>query len=481
MALEQLTSKRSGWRLEVAGRWQRLLRHPARLVLLSFVAVIGAGTVLLSLPWASAHGRSIGFVDALFTAASATCVTGLVTLDTGADFSLFGQLVILACIQIGGLGLMTFTTLFAVALGNRMGIAGRVALQESFHHSATGNVKRLIVHVVLATLAAEFAGAVALASWWLYRGSPFSVSYTLYSAAFHSISAFCNAGFSLYSDSLIRFQTDWFTLWVFSGLIILGGIGFLVSLDVREYVVRRLRRSGRPLQRPRLSLHTKFVLAVTTILLAVGTVSYYFLERDGLLARLALEDAWLNAWFCSVTARTAGFNTLDYGLMSAPALLCTMVLMFIGASPGSTGGGVKTSTFGLLVAHALFRWRGHAGPHAFGRSIPEETINRAGSVLMAAVAVVIVAGSFVMALETRAGHPLQSQAGFAPVLFETISAFGTVGLSMGITTKLTATTKLLLSLVMLIGRVGPLTLALGMIMARRDTLYRYAEENVMVG
>jgi trk system potassium uptake protein TrkH len=313
----------------------------------------------------------------------------------------------------------------------------------------------------------------------------------LYPAVFHAVSAFCNAGFALFPDNVTRFRSDPVTIAVISALIIAGGLGFLVGLDVKEYIqqrwfrklwpgpVRRRVEAIRP--RPRLSVHTKFVLTVTAVLLLVGTISYYGLERLGVLAGMSDGDAWLNAWFCSVTARTAGFNTVDYGQMGGPALLCTMVLMFIGASPGSAGGGVKTSTFGLLVVYAVFRWRGHDSPHAFGRSIPQDTLDKASSVVIAGVAVIILAGSLLMSTEARTMDAAESQAKFLPVLFETFSAFGTVGLSMNFTPVLTNAGKLLVSLVMFIGRVGPVTVALAVGVPRLRHRYRYAEENVMVG
>jgi trk system potassium uptake protein len=472
-------------------QWLPRSLHPAQLIVLSFGLVILAGTLLLWTPAASATGESIGLVDAFFTATSATCVTGLAVFDTGERFTTFGQLVILTCIQIGGLGLMTFTTVLLVATGRRLAIADRIAIQESFHHSPTGQLRQLIVYIFSATLMTELIGALALASWWFMKGVYATPAEALYSGIFHSVSAFCNAGFALFPDNVTRFRGDGFVVAVITFLIIAGGLGFLVGLDVKEYVQQRwFRRTWsktiatrveaiRP--RPRLSLHTKFVLSVTAALLLVGTISYYGLERFGVLAGMNEKDAWLSAWFCSVTARTAGFNTVDYGQMSGPALLCTMVLMFIGASPGSAGGGIKTSTFGLLLVYGLFRWRGHEGPHAFGRSIPRETVDRASSVVIAGVAVIILAASFLMSTEARSLDPGESQARFLPVLFETFSAFGTVGLSMGITGKLTAAGKIILSLVMFIGRVGPVTLALSMGVPRVPIRYRYAEENVMVG
>jgi trk system potassium uptake protein len=472
-------------------RWLPGRFHPAQIVVMSFGAVIALGTLLLALPLSTQSGQSMRLIDAFFTATSATCVTGLALFDTGTYFSVFGQIVILICIQIGGLGLMTFTTIFLVTTGRRLAIADRVAIQESFHHSRTDQVGTLIRHIVIATLVTEALGAGLLASWWMYTGAFTTAWPALYSAIFHSISAFCNAGFSLHPDSAVRFRNDPFVLSVFSALIIAGGLGFLVSLDVREYLRRRFFLTFAPHAaharlenvgpRPRLSLHSKLVLSVTGMLLLAGTVTYYFLERGGAFRDMSGGAALLNAWFCSVTARTAGFNTVDYAGLSGPALLCTMVLMFIGASPGSTGGGVKTSTFGLIVTYALFRWRGHEVAHVFNRSIQRETVDRATAVVVAAVGILILAASVLMTTEARLPGAAESQARFLPVMFETFSAFGTVGLSMGITAQLSDAGRLALSILMLVGRVGPLTLALAIGSRAQRAKFRYAEENVMVG
>lgn len=472
-------------------RWLPHTLDPARLVVLSFALVIGAGTLLLMLPMASRTGEPLRALDAFFTATSATCVTGLAIHDTSARFSVFGQLVILGCIQVGGLGLMTLTTVFLVATGRRLRIADRIALQESLYHSPTGKLSTLILYIAGATFLTELVGAMALAWWWLRRGVYGDVGEALYSGVFHAVSAFCNAGFALFPDNLIQFRDDPVVVGIISALIIAGGLGFLVGLDVMEYVQQRYLLHLWPVEMrerlkairpcPRLSLHTKFVLVVTAALLFVGTVSYYYLERQLAFAGMSDREAWLNAWFCSVTARTAGFNTVDYLRVSAPGLLCTMVLMFIGASPGSTGGGVKTSTFGLLITFALYRWRGHGAPHAFRRAIPQEAAERATAVVVTAVAVVVLGASFLMAVEARDARVAESQARFLPVMFETFSAFGTVGLSMGMTGHLTDMGKLIVSVLMFIGRIGPLTIALAIGSRRVKTMYVYAEENVMVG
>jgi trk system potassium uptake protein len=470
-----------------------VIRHltPVQIVVLSFASVILIGTILLTLPFSTQNGEGLALIDAFFTATSATCVTGLVVVDTGTTFSVFGQLVILACIQIGGLGLMTFTTVFLVAAGRRLAIADRIAIQESFTHQPTGEIKTLVRYIVIATFLTEAVGATILTLWWTVQNRFETFGETVYSAIFHSISAFCNAGFSLYEDSLTQFQSDAVTIFIFSGLIISGGLGFLVGLDIKEFIqIRFFRRFwSRGVQervdairpRARLSVHTKFVLWTTGSLLLIGVVSYYFLERNGLFREMPFGVAWLNSFFCSVTARTAGFNTVDFGQMGAAAILCTMVLMFIGASPGSTGGGVKTSTFGLLVAYSITRWRGRVNLNIFNRTVSQESIDRAGAVVIAAIALIILAGSALIATETYYLSAKESQFLFASVIFETISAFGTVGLSLGQTAVLTPVGKIIICIVMFVGRTGPLTLALAISKRKRRAQLRFAEENVMVG
>lgn len=463
--------------------------HPAQLVVLSFAVVILVATALLSLPFATRSGQRMPLVDALFTATSATCVTGLIVVDTGTFFSTFGQLVILACIQVGGLGLMVFTTVFLMITGRRLAISNRVAIQESFHHAPTGRIATLIKYIVVASLSIEAVGALLLTVRWWDRFE--TAEETIYHAVFHAVSAFCNAGFALQADSLTKFQSDPVIIIVMSSLIVIGGLGFFVGLDLKEYFQRSLptrslsRRVPRSdelfVRRPRLSVHTKFVLLTTLSLLVVGTVSFFVLEQRGLLANMTAGEAWLNAYFCAVTPRTAGFNTVDFANLSGAALLCTMVLMFIGASPGSAGGGVKTSTFGLLIAYSLSRWRGQTGLHVFKRTVPQDSIDKAGAVVVAAIALVILAASALMATETHGLSASESQDQFLNIMFETISAFGTVGLSLGQTPLLSVGGKLIVSVVMFIGRTGPLTLALAISLRQKRAQYRYAEENVMVG
>lgn len=431
------------------------------------------GTLLLSLPVAHA-AEPVSVLDAFFTATSATCVTGLTVVDTGTRFSPFGQAVVLGLIQIGGLGLMTFAVFVGIALGGRVAFSERMVIQESMHHTPSAGVRRLVRYVLAFTLVSEAVGALWL---WLRLRQDLPPGAAAWSAVFHSVSAFCNAGFGLFPDSLVRYRGDLTVNLAITGLIILGGLGFLASMELRDQLLARLRR----LRPPQATLHTRLVLLVTAVLLAGGALAYLVLEWDNVLHDLPPGERLLAAWFLSVTSRTAGFNTVDYGQLSSATLFLTIFLMFVGGSPGSTGGGIKTTTFGLLVALVVARWRGRGRASVFHRTIPHAVMDRALLLAMLAWALVSLAiGLLVMA--ESAGVPHQrEEPRFVALMFEAVSAFGTVGLSTGITAGLGATSKLVLIALMFMGRVGPLTLILAMSPRQQRGRFRYAEENVMVG
>lgn len=439
----------------------------------SFLAAIGAGTVLLAMPFAHAGDR-VGLLDALFTATSAVCVTGLTVVDTGSRFSPAGQAVVLLLIQLGGLGIMTFAVFVGVLLGRRVAFTDRMAIQDSFQHTPKAGLRRLLRHVLVFTLATEAAGAALLA---LRFGREYPPAEAAWQSVFHAISAFCNAGFSLFPDSLVRYRGDGLVNGVVSGLVVIGGLGFLVSMELREQVLARLR--GR--RAPRLSLHSRLALTVSGALLAVGTVVYLVLGSGNVLGGLPPGERLLAASFQSVTARTAGFNTVDYGQMSSEALFFTVFLMFVGASPGSTGGGIKTTTFGLLVALVVARWRSRGRASVFRRTIPHPVMDRALLLALLAWAIVSLGIGLIAAAETP-GVPFREEVpGFLALMFEAVSAFGTVGLSTGITAGLAPASKLVLIALMYAGRVGPLTLVLAVGPRPERGRFRYAEENVMVG
>ena len=439
----------------------------------SFAVVIASGTLLLSLPFAHG-GEPVSFIDALFTSTSAVCVTGLTVVDTGSRFSPAGQAVVLSLIQVGGLGLMTFAVFVGVLLGRKVSFTDRMVIQDSMHHTPKAGVRRLVRYVLAFTLATEAAGAALL--WLRFRGQ-FPAGEAVWQSVFHSVSAFCNAGFGLLADNLVRYRGDVLVNLVVTGLIVVGGLGFLVNMELWDQVRLRLRGSRAPLP----TLHTRLVLTVTAALLVAGTVAFLALEWGNVLRDLPFRERVLAAWFQSVTPRTAGFNTIDYGQVSSDTLFFTIFLMFVGASPGSTGGGIKTTTFGLLVALVVARWRGHGRATVFHRTIPHAVMDRALTLALLAWVLVSLSVGLLVATETR-GVPFDAaEPRFLALMFEAVSAFGTVGLSTGLTASLSGAGKLVLVALMYAGRVGPLTLVLVVGPRPRRGRFRYAEENVMVG
>ena len=426
------------------------------------------GSLLLALPISAAPGHDIALLDAFFTATSAICVTGLVVVDTPVAFSTFGHVVILLLIQAGGLGYMTISTVLAAALGRSISLQERLTLQEALNADTMEGLVRFASVVFRVTLAFELTGAAILAiRWWPDLGPT-----ALWYGVFHSVSAFNNAGFALWSNNLIPWRADPTVNLVITGLIIAGGLGF--------FVIRELARARTG--RLQLSIHTKIVLVATGVLLVGGTVAFLALESSNArtLGPLPLGERVLAAWFQSVTARTAGFNTIDNGAMTEAGLFVTMALMFIGASPGGTGGGVKTSTFSLTVAALWGTVRGDGETTIFKRRIPRETIGKAFFICLIAF----------LALNAVAGIVLISEGrSLMATLFETTSAFGTVGLSMGeagapvsLSGFFTPVGKVMMMLMMFVGRVGPLTLAIAL--AHRAAMtpkIRYPEGKVLIG
>ncbi len=450
-----------------AGIIEQVRLQPVRLMALSFVGLIAVGTLFLTFPAATADGRGTPFLDALFTATSATCVTGLVVRDTPVYFSFFGELVILALIQLGGLGIMTFSASLAVIFGRRLGLSRRQTMSAMIEEARDVDIARTLRYIVLLTLLAEAVGALLLFVRWLDQFS--TPGQALYQAVFHSVSAFCNAGFSLFSDSLVRFRADLLVNFVIIGLVLVGGMGFSV---VHEVVSRRTLRSNPTGLLRRLTVHSRLVLYTSGLLVVAGTVAFFFLEYDNALANLGLGSKLLAALFQSVTPRTAGFNTVPLENLRPVTMLLWSILMFIGASPGGTGGGIKTSTVAVFFLAVRNRIAGREDVEFRGRLVPRDVVYRATSI--AAVSAAIVVGFFALLLLTEQGS-------FAGVLFETVSAFGTVGLSTGITPKLTVAGRLLIIILMYVGRLGPLTLALAMRARESRPAIAYPEARILVG
>jgi trk system potassium uptake protein TrkH len=393
---------------------------PVNLPLLSFALLIIIGTILLMLP-AAANGPRLAPrlapVDALFTATSATCVTGLVVVDTGSRLSLFGQWVVLVLIQCGGLGIMTFSTVLIMLMTGRVSFIQRSVIQDTFTHRPDIRLPSLVLHVVIFTLVLEAAGAALL---FLRFSGMYNPGRALYFAVFHAISAFCNAGFGLYSQSLMDFSGDPLVSLTVALLIICGGIGFLVMLELK----RVLFRSHKARRARRLSVHSKLVLTLTALLLTVGTLGFLLYEWNNSMAGLSLPAKVMAAFFQSVTARTAGFNTLNFGKMANVTLLFTILLMFIGAASGSTGGGIKVNTLGVLFALSRSRLRGEETTSIFRRTLTAETVGRAISVLVVAVIVIYAATMALTVSELGTTIHAESRGLFLELLFEVAQCRG---------------------------------------------------------
>jgi len=451
---------------------KRYSPRPSHILILSFVAAISAGTALLKLPLATESGISL--IDALFTATSATCVTGLVVVDTGIEFTRFGQGVIMILIQLGGLGIMTASTLFLLLIGSQISLKGRTLIQDTLIQQPFKDTYVLIKNVIKFTIFFELIGTMILFLRWV---KVFDPPKALFYAIFHSVSAFNNAGFALFSNSFIGYKDDLLVNLVIMALIVLGGIGFFVLFELKtSFLSDRHKR-----RRHRLSLHSKLVLTITGVLIVLGAAVIFLLEKDNVLSELPLKTKLLASFFQSITPRTAGFNTLDYSLMTNSTLFFTVFLMFVGACPGSTGGGIKTSTLGVFIALVKSKLKSRDDVNIFKRTIPEEVISRTISVIVISLIFITLFTFALMITELRHLSHMESRGEFFEILFEAVSAYGTVGLSIGVTSSLTFMGKILISLLMLIGRLGPLTIAMSVVAAREKGRFQYPEESAMIG
>jgi len=442
--------------------------NPGRRIAAYFAGAIIVGTILLSLPVSGSNGP-IGVIDALFTATSAVCVTGLTVIDTGTGFSLFGQIVILILIQLGGLGIMTFATALFAALGSTLSFGDRFGLLQSFLAKDGGKPISLLKAVIITTLSLELIGAIFL--FFKFRVD-FGIAKAAYYAIFHSVAAFCNAGFSTFSSNLENYRTDIGMIAIFSALIICGGLGFAVIHELFD----KLRDRN-----ARLSLHTKLCLTGTLALLVIGTASFFVAEYQNALQGRSFINGLANAFFQSVTSRTAGFNTIPQTGLTELSLMITMLLMFIGACPGSTGGGIKITTLAVILLLVYNRFVGRNYITVFRRSISQESIVRALTVFILSSFVILLAICLLMFIEKLPLAHNIAHGWLDEVMFETISAFGTVGLSLGLTPKLSDFGKLVITLTMFTGRIGLLTLAYALAGPLKQGEIVYAEEPVMTG
>ncbi|NOZ61398.1 MAG: hypothetical protein GXO74_06925 [Calditrichaeota bacterium] len=443
----------------------------SRILIASFLIIILIGTALLSLPQA-VHGQRLSLADALFTATSATCVTGLIVVDTGAKFTHFGQLVILIMIQLGGLGIMTFSTFFVFLLVGKFTFSERTIIQETMTQSPFKNIASLLKTIFFFTAFIEIVGGILLA----FRFLPtMGLHKSLYFGIFHSISAFCNAGFSLFSDSFIHYRSDISVNLILITLIVLGGLGFVVLHEIRHFIFQRRKDKAR-----KLSFHSRVVISISAVLIIAGTVIFFLLEWGNAIEKMPLAGKFFVSLFQSITCRTAGFNTVDISILSNSTLFFMIILMYIGASPGSCGGGIKTTTAGVIWAMLRARFKNLQEVNIAYRRLPEEIVSRAISIAFFSSVIIIVATILLMITEQGSISHQASRGLFLETLFEVVSAFGTVGLSTGITSTLSVAGKIILALTMFIGRLGPLTIALA-IGQKQLPSFKYAQEKLLIG
>lgn len=434
-------------------------------IALGFLIIIITGTLLLMLPVSSRDGRPTGFLDALFTATSASCVTGLVVVDTYTHWSMFGQIVIICMIQVGGLGFISLGVILALLLGRKVSLRHRGLMQESVNTLQLGGIVKLTKKMIIGTLIFEGIGAVILAIRFSFMMSP---GRAVFYGIFHSISAFCNAGFDLLGcygeyNSLCGFEGDWTINLTISALVIIGGLGFVVWDDIskNKFNIKRYR------------LHSKIVLAVTAFLLAAGTVLFMIFEWNNTMKGMNAPTRFLASFFSSVTPRTAGMNSVDTRALTPASKLLTMILMFIGGSPGSTSGGAKTTTLFVMVAYLWTTMRGKYGIDVFSRRLKEDVVRKAALVIGVNMLLFIIGAMVIFAV--------QPSLGFSDVIFEVISGISTVGMTTGITRSLGTASRIVIILLMYCGRIGSLSFALSFSENKRIVPLQQPEEEINIG
>ncbi|MEG0773161.1 TrkH family potassium uptake protein [Clostridium sp.] len=440
---------------------------PVQIVVIGFAITILIGAMILSLPIAAANGESTPFVDCLFTATSAVCVTGLVTVDTGTHWSYFGKTVIVLLIQVGGLGFMSFATLFSLIIGKKITLRERLVMQESLNSNSLQGLVKLVKYILIFTFSIELAGAILFSTQFI---PDFGIAKGIYYSIFHGISFFCNAGFDLMGNfkSLTEYHNNSVVILTASALIAIGGLGFIVWDEIYHY--KRIKR---------FSLHSKVVLSMTGILIITGTVLFFMFEYNnpGTMQPMSLKGKVLSSILASISPRTAGVNSVNLAAMTSASILLTIILMFIGGSPGSTAGGIKTTTFGILFMTVVSVIKGREDTEYFKKRINKDIVYKALAVTVIGLGLVIAVTMILSFTERGSGRP------FEYYLYEATSAFGTVGLTLGLTQELTTFGKILVALTMYAGRVGPLSIALALTIKKHDkgNTIRYPEDKILVG
>lgn len=450
---------------DINNKIESIKMNPSQFLILWFAILIFLGATLLNLPFASVDGMSIGFIDALFTAASAVCVTGLTVVNTAMYWTLFGKIVILLLIQIGGLGIMTMATLIALMLGKRITLKDRLLMQEELNTNSIQGIVRLTRNIIGSTIVIESIGAVFLSFVFI---KDYGVIKGIWFAIFHAISAFCNAGFDIIGNGLVNYVGNPIVNIVISMLVIIGGIGFYVLWDI----IRNKRFK-------KFTLHTKLVLIITGMFLVLGFFVLLILEYTNIntLGNLNFGEKILASLFQSMTPRTAGFNTIEISSLRMPTVVIMLLFMFIGGSPGSTAGGVKTTTIGVVLITIYSIVKGNKDIEIFSRRISNLLIFRAIAVIGIAFLIIMLVSLLLTITEVNSGFD------FLDIIFEITSAFGTVGLSRGLTPYLSIVGRLIITCTMFIGRIGPLTMAFAFALKQRKNkgYYRYPEGKILVG
>ena len=443
---------------------------PYWILLDSFIVIIFIGTVLLTLPISSATGERVPVIDSLFTTTSAVAVTGLVVNDVSTAFSLFGKTVIIILIQLGGLGIMTFSSIIVLLISKKISYRTKKIVQEDLNYNTLFDIQKYIKNVVKTVLFIEFLGAFCLFFTFIKK---YSFGKAVYYSVFHSVSAFCNAGFSLFPDNLGGYRSNVSVNAVICSLIILGGIGFAALNNIHLYIKKKVKRDKHKI---RLSLTTKMAVFMSVVLIIAGTLVTLAIEsgNPATLQSFSIHDKMLASLFQSVTTRTAGFQTIDLAQMRTATLISYIFLMYIGASPGSTGGGIKTTTIGVIILGVYSTLTNREDIEIKRKKIAWDVFNKATSIVFISLTYIICIIFFLSLLEKNKG--------FLELVFETVSAFGTVGLSLNVTPELGNISKLLIALTMFIGRVGPLTVAMALSEhSKRKGSYKYPVEDVQVG
>ncbi|MCK4720650.1 Trk family potassium uptake protein [bacterium] len=442
---------------------------PVRILVGSFLAMILVGTGLLMLPVSNADGSGIGFLDALFTSTSAVCVTGLIVVDTATEWSRFGQTVILVLLQFGGIGIISFGALFALMLGQKITFRQRQLISEQYGRGSTVNVLTIIPIVAATTLIIEILGAALLLPVFVPE---YGVNEGIWHSVFHAISAFCNAGFSSFSDSLRNYTGNTWLNFIICALIVVGGLGFPVIAEL----------TSRKYSRKRMSLHSRVVLWSSGVLIVIGAIVFFTIETgyDAGFRDLPLHSKFLSSIFQSITARTAGFNTLEIGALAPATIFGLQFLMVIGGSPSGTAGGIKTTTFVASIAAVRSVLTGRSDTQLFDRRLRRETARRA-LVLTALAGLIIAVGMLFMLLTDTSHAEPGHQSNFLALGFETVSAFGTVGLTTGITSDLAVGQRIVVIFLMFLGRLGPMTFALALSARKPAEHVQYPESDLLTG